>query len=82
MNWPWQPIHPGEVLFEEFLIPKGMNQNQLALAIGVPAQSVHEIVQGKRSISPSIAAQLAEEFGTSAQYWMNLQIRYDAFLGE
>ncbi len=72
-----QPVHPGEVLQEEFLGPLGLSQNRLALCIGVPARRINEIVLGKRGISADTALRLARFFGTSAQFWMALQMRYD-----
>ena len=71
------PIHPGEVLFEEFLSPMNLSQNRLALALGVPARRINEIVLGKRSISANTALRLARYFGNSAQFWMGLQMDYD-----
>lgn len=71
------PIHPGEVLFEEFLEPMGISQYRLAKDIGVPARRINEIVLGKRAISADTALRLARFFGTSEQFWMNLQSRFD-----
>jgi antitoxin HigA-1 len=71
------PIHPGEVLLEEFLVPMGISQYRLARTIGVPPRRVNEIVHGKRSISPDTALRLARAFGTSDRFWMNLQTRYE-----
>ena len=71
------PIHPGEVLLEEFLMPMGISQYRLAQAIGVPPRRINEIVHGKRSISPDTALRLARAFGTSDRFWMNLQTRYE-----
>jgi addiction module HigA family antidote len=71
------PIHPGEVLLEEFLKPMGLSQNQLALAIRVPARRINEIVQGKRRITPDTALRLARFFNTSPQFWLGLQMDYD-----
>lgn len=65
--------HPGEMLREEFLIPLGLSQNALALKLRVPATRIGEIVKGKRSITPDTALRLARFFGTSAEFWMNLQ---------
>nr|VFJ62229.1 MAG: addiction module antidote protein, HigA family [Candidatus Kentron sp. FM]VFJ73119.1 MAG: addiction module antidote protein, HigA family [Candidatus Kentron sp. FM]VFK19914.1 MAG: addiction module antidote protein, HigA family [Candidatus Kentron sp. FM] len=72
-----EPIHPGEVLMEEFLDPMGISQYRLAKDIGVPARRINEIVHGKRSISADTALRLGRYFGTSAQFWMNLQNHYD-----
>ena len=71
------PIHPGEVLFEEFLKPMGISQNRLALNIGVPPRRINEIVLGKRGISADTALRLARFFGTSAEFWLGLQAQYD-----
>jgi addiction module HigA family antidote len=70
-------IHPGEVLDQEFLAPMGLSQNALARAIGVPPRRINEIVLGKRAISADTALRLARAFGTSAEFWMNLQASYD-----
>lgn len=72
-----EPIHPGEVLFEEFLVPLGVTQHRLAVAIGVPPRRINEIVHGKRRISADTALRLARFFGTSDRFWVNLQSRYD-----
>jgi addiction module HigA family antidote len=71
------PVHPGEVLLEEFLKPMGISQNYLALAIGVPARRVNEIVLGKRRITADTALRLARFFGTSSRFWLGLQTDYD-----
>ena len=70
------PIHPGEVLREEFLEPMGLSQYRLSKDIGVSPRRINEIVHGKRAISAETALRLARYFGTSAQFWMNLQSRY------
>lgn len=72
-----RPVHPGEVLFEEFLKPMNISQNRLALNIGVPARRINEVVLGKRSISADSALRLARFFGTSAEFWLGLQAQYD-----
>lgn len=72
-----QPIHPGEVLLEEFLKPMGLSQNRLALDIRVPARRINEIVLGKRRITADTALRLARYFGTSPQFWLGLQMDYD-----
>jgi addiction module HigA family antidote len=72
-----KPIHPGEVLFEEFLKPMGISQNRLAMSIGVPARRINEIVLGKRGITADTALRLAKFFGMSAQFWTGLQSQYD-----
>ncbi|MBI4524474.1 MAG: HigA family addiction module antidote protein [Deltaproteobacteria bacterium] len=71
------PVHPGEVLLEEFLKPLDISQYRLAKDINVPPRRVNEIVQGKRSISADTALRLARYFGTSDRFWLNLQARYD-----
>lgn len=71
------PIHPGEVLLEEFMNPLNVSQTRLAMDIRVPVQRVHDIVHGKRGITVDTAARLARYFGTSPEMWLNLQIRYD-----
>ena len=71
------PIHPGEILLEEFLQPLGISQYRLAKDIGVPPRRINEIVQGKRSISPDTALRLSRYFGLSERFWINLQTRYD-----
>lgn len=72
-----QPIHPGEVLMEEFLKSMGISQYKLAKDISVPARRINEIVQGKRSITPDTALRLSRYFGLSERFWINLQARYD-----
>lgn len=71
------PPHPGDVLLEDFLLPMGMSQYRLAKGIGVPPRRVNEIVHGKRGISADTALRLSRFFGTSAELWLNLQMRYD-----
>jgi addiction module HigA family antidote len=72
-----EPIHPGEILLEEFLNPMGISQYRLAQTISVPARRINEIVHGNRAISPDTALRLARAFGTSDRFWINLQSRYD-----
>lgn len=72
-----RPVHPGEILREEFLAPLGMSVNALALALCVPATRIHEIVKERRSISADTAERLARYFGGDAESWMNLQASYD-----
>ena len=72
-----QPIHPGEVLLEEFLKPLNISQYKLAKDISVPPRRINEIVQGKRSISADTALRLSRYFGLSERFWLNLQARYD-----
>ncbi len=71
------PVHPGEVLQEEFLSPLDLSQNRLALSLGVPARRINEIVLGKRGISADTALRLAQYFGNSADFWLGLQMDYD-----
>ncbi|HAK96975.1 MAG TPA: addiction module antidote protein, HigA family [Planctomycetes bacterium] len=71
------PVHPGEILSEEFLKPLGLSQNRLALDIRVPARRINEIVLGKRRITADTALRLSRCFGTTAQFWMGLQSDYD-----
>jgi addiction module HigA family antidote len=72
-----EPIHPGEILAEEYLAPLGVTQHRLAVAIGVPPRRINEIVHGTRRISADTALRLARFFGTSERFWINLQSRYD-----
>lgn len=72
-----RPVHPGEILREEFMEPQGLSMNRLALDLRVPATRVAEIVHERRGISPDTALRLAIYFGTSPEFWMNLQARYD-----
>ena len=74
---PLPPIHPGEILLEEFLGPMGISQYRLAKATSVPARRINEIVHGKRSITADTALRLSRYFGMSDRFWMNLQSRYD-----
>ena len=71
------PIHPGEILLEEFLEPMELSQYRVAKDISVPARRINEIVHGKRGISADTALRLARYFGTSERFWMNLQTRHD-----
>jgi len=71
------PIHPGEILMEEFLKPLGISQYRLAKDISVPARRINEIVQRKRSISADTALRLSRYFNLSERFWLNLQARYD-----
>ncbi len=72
-----RPIHPGEVLLEEFLNPLGISQYRLAKDTSVPARRINEIVHGTRSITADTALRLGRYFGTSAQFWLNLQTHFD-----
>lgn len=76
------PVHPGEILLEDFLKPMGITQYRLAKSIGVPQRRIGEIVAGKRSISADRALRFARFFGTDAQSWMNLQAHYDLATAE
>jgi len=71
------PVHPGEVLLEEFLNPMGLSQNKLAVNIGVPARRINEIVLEKRKISADTALRLGRFFGMSSEFWLGLQSQYD-----
>jgi addiction module HigA family antidote len=71
------PMHPGEILLQEFLEPLGLSQNRLANAIGVPPRRINEIVLGKRRITADTALRMSRFFGTSERFWMNLQTRFD-----
>ena len=73
------PIHPGEMLLEEFLKPLGISQKKLADSIKVPFQRVNEIVHGRRGISPSTSLRLAKFLGTSPDFWLNLQQKYELY---
>ena len=76
------PLHPGEILFEEFLKPMGLSQNRMALDIRVPARRINEIVQGKRRITADTALRLAKYFNMSAKFWLGLQTDYDLDVAE
>ena len=76
------PIHSGVILQDEFLEPLGISQYALAKALGVPPRRINEIVHGKRGITVDTALRLARFFGTSAQFWINLQTRYDTIIAE
>ena len=71
------PIHPGEILLEEFLEPLGLSQYRLAKGISVPPRRINEIVHGKRAVTANTALRLARFFGTSDRFWLNLQTRFD-----
>ena len=71
------PIHPGEVLLEEFIKPMNLSQNRLAIDIGVDARRINEIVLGKRSVTADSALRLSRFFGNSPQFWLGLQTQYD-----
>jgi addiction module HigA family antidote len=71
------PVHPGEILLEEFLKPLKISQNRLGRDLGVPAQRINEIIRGRRTITVDTALRLAKYFGTTPQFWLNLQAHYD-----
>ncbi|MFH1596327.1 MAG: HigA family addiction module antitoxin [Pseudomonadota bacterium] len=71
------PVHPGEILLEEFMKPLGLSQNRLGRDLGVPPRRINEIVHGKRSITADTALRLSRYFGTSAEFWLGLQSDYD-----
>ena len=72
-----RPIHPGEILREEYLAPLGMSANALAMALHVPAPRINEIVRERRAVTPDTALRLARYFDTTAQFWLNLQTSFD-----
>jgi addiction module HigA family antidote len=76
------PVHPGEILFEEFLKPMRLSQNQLALSIRVPARRINEIVLGKRRVTADTALRLARYFNMSPRFWLGLQMDYDLDMAE
>ena len=76
------PTHPGEMLLEEFLNPMGISQRDLADNIHVPYQRVNDIVNGRRGITPGTALRLAKFFNMSADFWMNLQLRWDLYFAQ
>ncbi len=77
-----RPVHPGEVLKEEFLVPLGMSANQLAEVVKVTPARLYEIVSGNRGVSANTAIRLAAAFGTTPEFWMNLQMAYDIRMQE
>jgi antitoxin HigA-1 len=77
-----RPIHPGEILREEFLVPLGMTAHALALELKVPAPRINDIVRERRAITPDTALRLARYFGNTPQFWMNLQSSYDLKIAE
>jgi addiction module antidote protein, HigA family len=76
------PVHPGTILFEDFLKPMGLTQYRLAKSIGVAQRRIGEIVAGKRAITADTALRFAKFFGTDAQSWLNLQTHYDLLVAE
>ena len=77
-----RPIHPGEILREEFLIPIGMTAHALAMELKVPAPRINDIVRERRSVTPETALRLARYFGTTPQFWLNLQTSYELKIAE
>lgn len=82
MNKKPDPIHPGQVLAKEFLKPMSLSQHSVALKMGVPARRINEIVLGKRRITADTALRLSRFFGTSAKFWLGLQMDYDLDVAE
>ena len=76
------PTHPGEMLLEEFLIPMGITQRELANAIHVSYQRINDLINGRRGATPSSALRLAKFFGNSPDFWMNLQLRWDLYFAQ
>lgn len=72
-----EPIHPGEILMEDFILGLGITQNKLAVSIGVSPRRINEIVHGKRGITADTAVRFSKYFGTTAEFWMNLQSHYE-----
>jgi antitoxin HigA-1 len=77
-----KPPHPGETIKEDYLVPLGMSVNRLAAALGIGAARLNEIVRGKRGVTADTALRLARCFGTSAEFWLNLQSLYDLRMAE
>lgn len=75
-------VHPGEILREEYMLPLGLTANALALALGIPATRIHEIIHEKRGISTDTAIRLSRYFGTDLELWVNLQAQYESCLLE
>ena len=77
MTKPIKPVHPGEILREDFIVPLGLSLNRLALELHVPVTRIAEIVRERRAITPDTALRLSRYFSTTAEFWLNLQVRYD-----
>ena len=77
-----EPTHPGSMLLHEFLQPLGITQRELAVAIGVPYQRVNEVVRGRRGVTPSTALRLSRCLGTTPEFWMSLQLRWDLYFAQ
>lgn len=71
------PIHPGEMLLEEFLQPMGLSQNRLAIGLGIAPSRINSVIKGKRSVTADLALRLARYFGNSPEFWMNAQVHHD-----
>jgi len=82
MNERLNPVHPGEILLEDFLKPMGISPYRLAQGIGVPLNRITAIIKGKRAVAGDTALRLARYFGTTARLWMNLQVAYDLDVDE
>ncbi len=82
INNKMRPIHPGEILREEFLVPLALSAHALAMELKVPAPRINDIVRERRAITPDTALRLARYFGTTAQFWLNLQTSYDLKITE
>ena len=82
MSHKIKPIHPGEILHEEFLKPLKISQYRLAIDVHVPPRRINEIIHGERGISANTALRLSKYFGNSAEFWLNLQIRYELLTEE
>ena len=78
----WAPVHPGEVLMEDFINGFGITQHKLAVSVGVPPRRINEIVHGKRAITADTALRLGRYFGIDPQFWLNLQTHYELELAE
>jgi addiction module HigA family antidote len=76
------PTHPGEILLEEFLKPKEISQSALSAKLGIPLQRINTIINGKRGVTPETALLLSRFFETTAEFWMNLQTKYDLWVAE
>lgn len=77
-----RPVHPGEILREDYLVPLGMSANALAIALSVPAPRINDVVRGRRGVSADTAMRLARYFGGDARSWLNLQVAYDLRVAE
>lgn len=82
MSTKLEPVHPGEILREDFLVPNDLSANRLAMDLHVPATRIGEILKGNRGVTADTALRLARYFGTSAEFWLNLQTHYDLEVAE